>query len=593
MLWCLNDLYTSFDSAEFLADFEAAKKEIGEMSAWTEENFASPDGAGEKITAYINRTNEFKLFQKLMVYAMLVRSVDDDNQAAKKYGDVLRALFADMAKPNVLFRSYVGRFSDADLKGLMESYPILKEHEFMLWEIKRQSAYLLSEKEEVVYAKLRNTGSSAWNDMKEQMCATLRISVVVEGEEKVLPLPAVRNLAYSADAATRRDAYTAELKAYEQVDKAVAASLNAIKGEVLTNVALRGYDSPLHMTLINSRLEKETLEAMISAMEDFLPSFRRYFKKKAEILGSAGENGGLPFYDLYAPAGSVNMTFTYEEARDFILEHFYGFSKRMGDLTKHAYDNNWVDAKVRDGKRGGAFCMNIHAIGQSRVMSNFDGSFSNVTTLAHEFGHAYHGECLRHLPYLKTTYTMPIAETASNFCETIIVDAALEAAAQKGDNAAKLAILEQDLSGALAVIVDIYSRYLFETRLFEKRQSGPLSVEEINSLMLQAQKEAYGDGLDHQYLHPYMWLNKPHYYYADRNFYNFPYAYGLMFTKGLYAQYLAEGEAFIEKYDALLAATGSASLEEVGDLAGINVRKKDFWASSLKLIEEKIDEFCK
>ena len=584
IFWNLDDLYTSFESSEFLTDFSNVGQEIADISAWAAENFASLENAGEKLTTYINKTNNSKTFAKMSMYAMLVRSVEDGNELAKKYSDLLRAKFAELAAPNVLFKAYVGRV--ADLDGLIAAHPTLKEHEFILKEIKAQNAFLLSEKEEILFAKMKNTGSNAWNDMKEQLCANMRISVEVEGEQKVLPLPAVRNLAFDANAETRKNAYFAELAAYEQVDKAVAASLNAIKGEVLTNVALRGYDSPQHMTLVNARMQPETLDALISSMEDFLPSFRRFFKKKAEILG---HTNGLPWFDIFAPVGEVKLKFTYQEAADFVLENFYTFSSKMGDFTKAAFDKNWVDATVREGKRGGAFCMNIHSIGQSRIMLNFDGSFSNVTTMAHEFGHAYHGDCLKNATYMNSHYSMPIAETASTFCETIITDAALA----KADDATKMAILEQDISDAMQVIIDIYSRYLFETRLFEKRKGGPLSVEEINNLMLQAQKDAYGDALDAQHLHKYMWINKPHYYYAERNFYNFPYAYGLMFAGGLYAQYLEEGDSFLEKYDNLLAATGSASLEDVGNLAGIDVTKKDFWTSALKRIEKKVDEFCK
>ena len=583
MRWSLDDLYTSFESAEFLADFETAKKEVADFSEWAEKAFASPDDAVTKLETYLKRINNSKEIKKLSSYTFLVRSVDEDNEPAKKYSDLLRGLMADMAKPSVLFKVFTAKIPNLD--ELVAVSPILKEHEFILRETVEQSKYLLSEKEEIAIAKMRITGSAAWADMKDMLLAIMKIPVTVEGEEKVLPLPAIRNLAHDANAETRKAAYFAEMKAYEDVEKAAAAALNAIKGEVLTQVALRCYDSPLHMTLANSRLEKETLDAMISAMEDFLPSFRRYYKKKAQLLG---HSGALPWYDLFAPAAKVKMNFTYQEAIDFTLEHFYTYSKEMGDFTKKAFEDRWVDAEVREGKRGGAFCSNLHVISQSRVMLNFDGSFSNVTTMAHEFGHAYHGYCLNDASYLNTSYTMPIAETASTFCETIITDAAIK----KADADEKFAILEAELSDALQVIVDIYSRFLFESRFFEKRQGGSLSVEEINDLMLQAQKDAYGDGLDHNCLHKYMWINKVHYYYAERNFYNFPYAYGLLFAKGLYAQYLTEGASFPEKYNKLLAATGSASLEAVGDMAGIDVRKKEFWTKSLKLIENKVDEFC-
>jgi len=580
----LDDLYTSFESAEFLADFEAAKQEVASFGKWAEAAFADVSDAGAKLEAYLCRVNDSVEFKKLFAFAFLTRSVDESNEPAKKYSDLLRGLAADMAKPSVLFKAFVGKLSNLD--ELIAASPVLAEHEFLLRETIAQNKYLLSEKEEIAIAKMRITGSAAWTDMKDMLLATMKIPVMVEGEEKLLPLSAIRNLAFNANADTRKAAYLAEMKAYEDVEKASAAALNAIKGEVLTQVGLRGYNSPIHMTLVNSRLEKETLDAMISAMEDFLPSLRRFYKKKAERLG---HKGALPWYDLFAPSAKVKMKFTYQEAKDFILEHFYAYSQEMGDFTKRAYDENWVDAEVREGKRGGAFCSNLHVIGQSRFMANFDGSFSNMKTLAHEFGHGYHGHCLKNEKYLNTMYTMPIAETASTFCEAIVKEAAMK----KASPDERMAILEEDLSGALQVIIDIYSRYLFESRFFEKRAGGPLSVEEINNLMLQAQKDAYGDGLDHDCLHKYMWINKVHYYYAERNFYNFPYAYGMLFSNGLYAQYLAEGNSFPEKYNKLLAATGKETLEAVGDMAGIDVRKKDFWIQSLKLVETKVDEFCK
>ena len=584
MRWNLDDLYTSFESPEFLADLETAKKQVAEFGDWAEKSFSSPEDACAKIETYISRVNGNKINSRLFAFANLTRSVDESNETAKKYADMIRLLFAEMAKPNVLFRDFVGKL--ANLDEVINSSDVLKDHEFMLREIVDMGKYLLSEKEEVVIAKLRNTGSLAWGDMKDQLLATMKIPVMVEGVEKVLPLPAVRNLAYDANPQTRKDAYFAELKAYEAVEKPTAAALNAIKGEVITMARMRGYKNPLDMTLINSRLQASTLETMLEAVVDFLPSLRRFYKKKAQLLGHVG---ALPWYDMLAPVGNVKMKFSYDEAKDFVLEHFYAYSQKLGDFTKYAFEQNWVDAEVRPGKRGGAFCSNLHVIGQSRIMANFNGSFSNVTTLAHEFGHAYHGDCLKNLPILKTSYTMPIAETASNFCEQIITDAAL----RKADADEKFAILEAELSDAMQVIVDIYSRYLFESRLFEKRANGPLSVDEINELILGAQRDAYGDGLNHDVLHKYMWVNKVHYYYAERNFYNFPYTYGMLFSKGIYAQYLAGDAGFHDKYDALLAATGSNSLEAVGDLAGIDVRKKDFWVNSLKLIETKVDEFCK
>ncbi|NLJ41249.1 MAG: M3 family oligoendopeptidase, partial [Clostridiales bacterium] len=316
------------------------------------------------------------------------------------------------------------------------------------------------------------------------------------------------------------------------------------------------------------------------------PEFHKYYRRKAEILG---HKNGLPFYDLFAPLGKTDMKFTYEEARNYIVKNFKTFSDKLADFADNAFEREWIDAEPREGKTGGAFCYNIHAIKASRILSNFTGTFSDVTTLAHELGHGYHGLCLEDESALNSDYTMPIAETASIFCETIIMNAALKEATQEQS----LGILESSISDSGQVIVDILSRFLFESKLFEIRKDHPLSVNELKRIMLDAQKESYGDGLDHDYLHPYMWVCKSHYYSADRNFYNFPYAFGLLFAKGVYAEYLKRGKAFVPEYDKLLQATGKNNIADVARMINIDIRSIDFWRSSLRLIKEDIERFIR
>ncbi len=269
------------------------------------------------------------------------------------------------------------------------------------------------------------------------------------------------------------------------------------------------------------------------------------------------------------------------------MANFRRFSDKLADFADGAFARNWIDAEPRQGKRGGAFCSTCHALGQSRILANFDGNLDSVTTLAHELGHAYHGFCLKDELAPNTRYSMPVAETASIFAETIIKDAIMQS--ETGE--AKLAILETKLMEATQVIVDIYSRYLFESRFIEERKNGDVSLDRTKEMMLQAQKEAYGDGLDQEYLHPYMWLCKPHYYYANSNFYNFPYAFGQLFAQGLYAIYLSDKEKFVQKYDAILRETGRNSITGVAAFAGIDINSKEFWRNSLELIKTEIEEY--
>ena len=579
--WSLNNLYKSFDVADFLEDYKNLPTALKEFTIWCENSLQSLDK--EKIEEYLKKTIELrKAFEKISSLSQLSYTVNVKDENAIKTIEFCEKLDVTFTEIFVIFSE--GLKATENLDEIIASSEFLKEHEFFLKEIKESLKYQLSKPEELALAKIKNTGSKAWSKLQENMTATLNIEVEVEGEKKTLPLPSVRNLAYEANQETRKAAYEAELKAYEKVDAAVASSLNAIKGEALTETEMRGYNSIIERTLLDSRLKKETLNAMLSAMKDSLPSFASFLKTKAKVLG---HKGSLPFYDLFAPVGEANLTFTEEEAKDFILKNFYSFSDNLGNLAKTAFDEKWIDWNPKEGKVGGAFCYNLQSIGESRVLLNFTGSFSDVGTLAHELGHAYHGFALNDESYLNTNYTMPIAETASIFCETIVKNAILKTATEKE----KFFILEQDISDSLQVIVDIYSRYLFETNLLEKRKDGSLGVEELKNLMLQAQKDAYLDGLDHDYLHPYMWLCKGHYYEASLNFYNFPYAFGLLFAKGLYAQYLINGEAFVEKYDKLLALTGKASIEDVVAYMGIDISDKTFWEGSLNLIKKDIETF--
>lgn len=579
--WSLKSLYDSYEDERFIYDYENLPIKLDEFIEWTNLNIQVI--TSENLEEFLKRKiNISKDFERLMAFGQLSFAVNVKDEKASKLVEFCESLIVKLTEIEVIFKEALKKVENLD--GIIKSSEFLIEHKFYIDEAKEDTKYMLSKVEELTLEKVKNTGSRAWSKLQETLTSTLNIEVEIDGEKKTLPLPSVRNLAYSENAVSRKNAYEAELKAYEKIDQSVAAALNAIKGEALVETEMRGYKSILDRTLQDSRIKEETLEAMLGAMKDSLPSFAKFLRKKSELLG---HKNGLPFYDIFAPMGETNLTFTESEAKEFILKNFYSFSDNLGNLAKQAFDENWVDFNPKEGKVGGAFCYNLQSIGESRVLSNFTGSFSDVGTLAHELGHAYHGYALTTESYLNTDYTMPIAETASIFCETIVKNAMLKTATDKE----KFFILEQDISDSLQVIVDIYSRYLFETEVINKRKEGSISVEELKNIMLNAQKEAYRDGLDHETLHPYMWLCKGHYYEAALNFYNFPYAFGLLFAKGLYAIYLKDGEAFVTKYDKLLALTGKATIEEVVAYMGIDISDKAFWEGSLNLIKNDIETF--
>ncbi|WP_294581882.1 M3 family oligoendopeptidase [uncultured Thomasclavelia sp.] len=566
--WNLDKLYLSFKDEKFINDFknlEIIQKQISQYR-----NSKDIQALENYIKDSI-KMNE--LIEKLSCYISLTLSVDTTNELALKFSDQLDNLLAGFVEEDVLNKQWIASF---DLNNIDSQ--VIKDHLYILTEIQNQQKHTLDKNSESIIAHMQNTGSSAFAKLKDQVVS----SIEVEIDNKKYPLTEVLNMAYDKDKNVRKKAYLAEIAAYQDYEQTIAACLNGIKGEVLYTTKLRGYKDELQRTLINSRMSKETLDVLLATMKENLNVFRDYLKIKAQHLGY---QNGLPWYELYAPVVNDDSQYPYLQGCQFVVEQFNTFSKHLGDFALKAINENWIDVYPHSGKVGGAFCCNLQSINESRFLLNYGNNFSDVITMAHELGHGFHGECLKNETILNSEYPMPIAETASTFCETIVTKAALKNA----DNKTKLALLEDELSGATQVIVDIYSRYLFEANFFEKRKTGALSVLKIKELMLQAQKEAYGDGLDPNYLHPYMWTWKPHYYDAGYSFYNFPYAFGLLLAKGLYSIYLNNKSDFATTYEKLLSLTGKMDLEDVCLNVGIDLKNQNFWQASIDTFKEDIE----
>jgi len=573
--WNLNDLYLGFDD-KFSSDLKKLEALMDHYVLFVR---TKPESDISYIEEYLKQHEEIMiLVRTLSSYPSLVMSTDVTNQEAQKHAANIQRVLRKSTAEDVLFSRYL---ADVDLDKLSRQSPLIKQYKFSLELEQKEAKHLLTEKEEVLYAKLRELSSSSWGRL--QSLTTANLPVLFRGEE--ITLSEVRNLAYDNDQSIRKDAYEAELKAYLAIEDQVSLALSNIKREVVFMNELRGYESPIQKTLDQSKMTKETLDAMISAMMDYRPHFEKYLKQKAEYLGY---KGSLPFYEMFAPVGKLEKTYTYEEAMEVVKKGFYSYSKRLGDFATKAFDQEWIDVYPKKGKRGGAFCSNQPQLKQSRIMTNFTGSLSDVLTLSHELGHGYHGEVISSNPPLHWSYPMPLAETASIFCETIVNNHLLSELTKPEE---RLSVLENSLQGDTQVIIDILSRFIFETHLFEK-STGPVSKSQMKDMMIEAQKEAYLNGLDHDHLHPYMWLNKGHYYSAGLNFYNFPYAFGLLFGKGLYAQYLKNPSTFLKSYDDLLALTTKTSVEEAAKSMHIDVTKKAFWTESLEQVKQDIDEVC-
>lgn len=586
--WDLTNVYPGLDSAEYCAANADVKQQIAGLERFLAANTTTPAAdVSVPLAESVDLFNcLFTLQHTINSYIYSFVSTDSRNTDARKKMSEFNQLQAQIQNLDTLWQAWVGRMG-SQLEQAIATDPTLQAHAFYLREMAEQAKYLMSEAEESLASELSLSGAKAWEQLQRTVTSQMTVDFELDGKREKLPITKLINLNSHADEAVRRRAYEAENVAWEQVREPLAAALNGIKGTANTLNRRRGRTDALHSAIDGARIDRATLEAMLGAMEASFPMFRRYYKAKAKHLGKEQ----LAWWDIFAPVGVIDKHYSWDETRTFILENFAKFSPELAAFAERAFEQNWMDAEPRQGKVGGGFCMALPAVKEIRILLNFDGSLKQVSTVAHELGHGYHANCLYAAgkSKLQSTYPMTLAETASIMCETIASEAVL---AQTQEPQEELAILEKILNGASQVIVDIYSRYLFEKEVFERRAQAELSADDFCEIMERAQKATYGDGLDPAYLQKYMWTWKPHYYRAATSFYNFPYAFGLLFSNGLYAIYEQRGAEFVDDYKQLLAATGEANAADLAARFGIDLRSRKFWEDSLAFLEKHVDRFC-
>ena len=575
--WSLEVYYKGYEDPAFAEDFELLQKNAQALETALGQAREQDDVQG-LVTVLEAKEAYAKVLFKLNEYLGLRNSVDTTDGKTLDYIGRLDKINASTAKAQSAMDKYIAGV--ADLEACIAAHPLLTEYAFLLRNTKKKAVHLFSDEMEAMISRMNLSGGNAWSRLFDYLTSTLKVDY--DGEQ--ITLPAVRNLANDPDGAVRKKAYEAELASYAKIEGSIAYALNNIKSQVRMLAQERGYDSALTMTLDQSNMKRETLDAMFGAMQEYLPVFHKYMRAKAEYLGY---HNGLPWFEMLAPLGRNDKKYTLEEAKQCLLDSFGQFSKDMADMMERAFDEEWIDFYPREGKVGGAFCCEVSHAGQSRILTNFNGSFDAVDTLAHELGHAYHGTQTCSHRILNRDYPMQVAETASTFNETHITCLAIA----KATGEEKLALLDNILMNTTQVICDIYSRFLFEDSVFNACEDRFLMPEDLKAMMLDAQKKAYGDGLDPEYMHPYMWACKGHYYSEALSYYNFPYEFGALLAMGLYSMYLKEGEAFLPKYNKFLHATTVMSVEDTAAVVGIDLTSKDFWRESLKSFADMIDEF--
>jgi oligoendopeptidase F len=584
--WSVADVHQSFEARSFVDEMERVDSDVTRLEALFDErgvravdtrqpSQADADDCADVIDAY-NGTAQRLGNLRAYVYATV--ATDTRHERAQ-------ALLSELEVQSARVTPLLARFADwveaLGVNALAALHPMVADHAGPLRMLADRANHQMPESDEGLYAELATVGSSAWARLHREITSQASGPVHLPSGTTTLPLTAVRGLATDPDPVVRRAAYDAELAAWPTVATAAAAALNAIKGEANIVNRRRHWASPLDASLYANNVSRPTFDAMQSAVVASLPRFRTYLRTKATLHG---HQGGLPWWDLFAPAPVGGGRISWDEGLAIVRDAFAGYGGPLAGLLDRALAERWIDAGPRDGKVGGAFCMGF-VDDRSLVLLNWSGSVDAAQTTAHELGHAYHNTQLAHRTPLQRRLPMALAETASIFCETLVVDAGL--AHLRGDE--RLALLDVTLQGSTQVVVDIHSRFLFETELFARRQRRTLGVHELNELMLESQAAAYGDGLDQSTAHPHMWVVKGHYY--GSHFYNWPYTYGLLFGLGLFAQYRADPDRFRAGYDDVLSRAGMNTAEELGAAFGIDVTDEAFWLASLDVIGGHVGQY--
>jgi pepF/M3 family oligoendopeptidase len=600
--WNLDSIFPSINSAEYkavLSDFESGMENLGSLLESASnfiknasENFDFPTWlkgfleADEKVSALCGSLNAYAY----IIYSVDTTNTDYLNNITRIDNLTLRYRQLDLSFKSVLLAN------SGSLEDFYKRFPEYEGYRYLLNETLEETRHQMSAAEEKLAGELQQTGGDAWDRLHEQLISNLKDA------ESGKTFNELRNDAYSADPKVRKSSYEKEISLLKQNEIAFAACLNNLKGETLTLNRHRKWQKPLDRSLSSARLSQKTLDALISSIEESLPLWREYFNLKADFLHKnnltvSQDKKGLAFYDLFAPLvstplnkrdnsekGLLSKEWTFDEARDYIIERYSSFSAEMGEFAKKAFAENWIDAEVRAGKVGGAYDEDFALGHQSRIMTNFTGAFSDIITLAHELGHAYHFSCMKGKPSAFFSYPMTLAETASTFAETIVKQDMIS----KCSDAEKIQILDLDLQDVSQVLVDILCRFYFEKSVFEERKSGELNADDFCRLMKEAQEKSYGNGLNSE-RHEYMWAVKSHYYSTGLDFYNFPYAFGQLFAAGLYARYQKEGKDFAKTYAELLSNTGNMSCEDLCKKAGFDITQKDFWKHGIEMYAKEVE----
>lgn len=581
MKWDLKNLYEGFECKQYKDDLKDLKFSIENINKNFDDDFCSlgeNDFIFKLEKIFIEYEKIYSIYEKLSCFVFLNLSTNVSNKQAIDNELILKDLSISIILINSSLEEVVsGR---EDILDIIHKSEILNNYRFLINEFLEMSKYSLPKDLEETMASIYNYGVSYFSSLQDSLVSKFKVNFEENGVIKEIPLTECRGLLESSCRETRKKAFESEKQLYKFMGEPLSYAINSIKKSFIYDTKKRGYESPLSRSLKNNRISEEILNSMFSSINKNLDFFRDFLKLKSKILGN--EDGKINFYDLFASTRNYSKKIDFEYAKNFLIKNFYEFSKDVGDFVKNAFEKNWIDSEIYEGKMGGAFCSNINSIGESRILLNYTNSYEGIFTLAHELGHAYHGEILKNERILNTNYPMTIAESASIFFETLICDKAYELC----DENEKIIILEYELNNACQLVLDIYSRFLFEKEVFKRCESEFLTFDNLNEIMKKSQEISYGDCMDSEYFKE-AWIYKSHYYDFENNFYNFPYTFGHLFSLGLYKIYLNDSNSFHEKYKMILKNSGKNNLKDICSMCSIDITKEEFFNDSIEILKGK------
>ncbi|MCY0876522.1 MAG: M3 family oligoendopeptidase [Firmicutes bacterium] len=565
--WDLDVIFTGASESKAYVAFVDELERDTALFASTAEGVASQSGNGlADLLVQAQALRERR--QEAAAFSSCLNAQNVNDEKAKAVAGRLAQMSAIFQTGMMWVQRSLAMLDDADFSAL-KTQDALKQMAFFLEETRRQAKDRLEPAQERLILSLGVDGYHAWGNLYNTVTGSMRVRDDNAEASRDLSMGQLQNALDTPNRARRMELFAKWENAWSAQEEVIADALNHLAGFRLQAYKARGWTSVLKEPLENNRMSEATLSAMWQAVADHAAVASSYLKRKAELFGI----DRLAWHDVSAPVGTSSSVIPYETAQALIIQQFGRFSPDLAAFATRAFADRWIESEDRAGKRAGGFCTSFPLTGQSRIFMTYSGTTGNVSTLAHELGHAYHHHVMRDIPGFSRQYPMSVAETASTFAEQIVSDAAVAHATDRDE---KIALLGEQADRAIAFLMDIRSRFLFETAFYEERKKGLLNAKALSELMTAAQKEAFA-GMLSEY-HPHFWASKLHFYSTGAPFYNFPYTFGYLFSAGVYAEAKVQGPSFAKRYVSLLRDTGRMTVEQLAQThLGADTTKVDFW----------------